>query len=274
MQKRLALLVVLVMFAVGACGGSGQKSDGLRAAAAKTVGARSARTAVTLVTTTTMQPAPSTTKGEGAVDFASKRASFAIDTSSLGLPGVSGTVEIVLVDGIIYAKLPNLLPTKPWLKLDRTTLGAAGGASAAGLGDLASGDPASGIRFLEGVADGATKVGKEKVRGTDTTHYRGTVDLIKIKASASTGTRTAIDALVKQLGKSTYPVDVWLDGAGRVRRLRSRHASPARGATPASTVVRTEEYFDFGVKVDASPPPPDQVTDLAQLLKGAGRPAG
>jgi hypothetical protein len=257
--------------ALAACGGSGADPvKALRAAATKTVAAGSARSALTLLTTA--QPGGTkTTKGTGAIDFKAKRATFAIDTSGLGLAGLSGTVDLVLADGVIYAKVASLLPGKPWLKLDPKTLGASGSSNLGGLGALASGDPAAGIRLLDGVADGAKKVGSEQVRGAATTHYRGTVDLEKVKVGASASMKASIDALIKQLGRSTYPVDVWLDNDGLVRRLRSRQASAASGATPAATVVRTEEYYGFGAEVAAEPPPADQVTDLADLLQGAGQ---
>ncbi|MEY2568363.1 MAG: hypothetical protein QOE35_2892 [Actinomycetota bacterium] len=272
MQRRWWFVVVLVLgSALAACGGSGDNPvKALRASATKTVAAGSARSALTLVTSA--QPGGTkTTKGTGAIDFAAKRATFAIDTSSLGLAGLSGTVDLVLAGGVIYAKLPSLLPGKPWLKLDPKTLGAAGTGNLGGLGDLASGDPAAGIRFLDGIAGGATKVGSEQVRGVATTHYRGAVDLEKVKAAASTSAKASVDALIKQLGKATYPVDVWLDKDGLVRRLRSRQATAASGTTPGATVVRTEEYYDFGAKVTAEPPAADQVTDLADLLQGAGQ---
>jgi hypothetical protein len=54
---------------------------------------------------------------------------------------------------------------------------------------------------------------------------------------------------------------VWVDGDGYVRKLdESLQAGPA-------SVKLEATLSDFGTKVDVTPPPADQTTDLLQLLK-------
>jgi len=68
---------------------------------------------------------------------------------------------------------------------------------------------------------------------------------------------------------------VWIDSQGRVRKmtynldLRTlRLPGPAAGIH--GTVGSTFEAYDFGVAVDAVAPPPDQVTDVAALIRTGG----
>jgi hypothetical protein len=214
--------------------------------------------------------------GEGAFDYGTRQGTLTMDTSALGIPGFGGKIDVLLLGDLIYMKLPaGLLPGKPWLKLDLKTLGQTAGFNLGGLSQLGSSDPSSRLRFLAGIGDTAKKVGEEKVRGVSTTHYAGTVDLEKAKAKAPANVQTDIDALIKQLGKSTVPADVWVDGDDLIRRIRMTF-EPAPGSAAAKTAgggksTVTQELFDFGVKVGAAPPPADQVSDFTELLKNAGR---
>ena len=66
----------------------------------------------------------------------------------------------------------------------------------------------------------------------------------------------------------SVPTEVWLDGKGRVRRLKQT-VQLASGLVSGTTTL-VLEYFDFGAKVDATPPPADQTSDFTALLGGTG----
>ncbi len=72
-------------------------------------------------------------------------------------------------------------------------------------------------------------------------------------------------------------MDVWVDGQGRVRKLRSRIdfltvsvapsvvgplSGPAEQVGSEGSVAWTVEFYDFGVPVHVAIPPADQVTDF------------
>jgi hypothetical protein len=274
MRRCLPLLALSVLVGLGApaCGGSDKKPIAVLASAtSKTVESKSSRVALTIKTAGT-GAGSGTITGDGAFDYVNRRGTLTMDTSAMDIPGFSGNIELVLLGDVFYMKLPSgILGTKPWLKIDVATLGQQSGVDLAGLRDLGSNDPSTNLQFLRGASDNVTKQGTEKVRGTETTRYHLTVDLEKAKTKVPENLRDDIDRIIRQIGHSTYPADVWVDGDELVRRLRFDFAgaggAPAAGA--AATV--TQEFYDFGVAVTAEAPPADQVNDFAQLLSQLGQ---
>jgi hypothetical protein len=57
-------------------------------------------------------------------------------------------------------------------------------------------------------------------------------------------------------------VDVWIDGAGRLRRQRS--TMRLQGHEITSTV----DLYDFGARETVQPPPASQTTDLTSAVAG------
>jgi hypothetical protein len=272
MRHRLPLVILLtaVVLFGPACGGDGGREPVavLASASTKTVDAKSSRVALTVdIEDTTAAGGKRTLGGEGAFDFSTGHGTLAMDTAGLGLPGLSGTINVVSLGEVFYIQIPSgFLPGKPWLKLDLATLGQSAGLDLGGLQQLGSNDPSANLRFVRGAQDVEEK-GKAKVRGVDTTQYHFTVDLEKAKAEVPADLHDDIDRLIEQLGQPTYPADAWVDGDDQIRRLRL--SIPGKGAVGASVV--TQEFYDFGVEVKAEAPPADQVSDFAELLQGAGQ---
>ena len=93
------------------------------------------------------------------------------------------------------------------------------------------------VEHLRSIAEDVEEVGREEVRGTDTTHYRGLVHLAEMGAPRE---------------YDRFPIEVWIDDAGRTRRYSYQ---PLGSET---TVVW--EFYDFGISVeDLVPPPPEKV---------------
>lgn len=267
-----ALVVAMLMGA--ACGGdSGPKPVAVLASATtKTIDADSSRVALTIDITGADTGGPRQITGEGAFDYGTRHGTMTMDAGALGMPGLTGTIEMVSLGDVFFMKFPpGILPGKPWLKIDLQTLGEASGANLAGLQELSSNDPSANLRFLLGARDDAEERGKAEVRGVETTQYHFTVDLEKAKADIPADLRDDIDRLIEQIGRSTYPADAWIDGDGLIRRLRFSFSGAGGGATGDVGAVVSQEFFDFGVKVEAAPPPEDQVSDFAQILQQAGQ---
>jgi hypothetical protein len=271
MRRLLTVMLASVALAlVGpACGGSDEDPAAtLAAASSKTIDAKSSKLALVME----MRPqsgSPTKITAEGAFNYGSRQGTMTMDAGSMGMPGLSGNIEMILLGEQIYMKFPaGLLPGKPWLKIDLNTLGEQSGIDLAGLQQLGSNDPSNFLRYLEGAGDDAKKVGEEKVRGVDTTHYRATFDLEQVKADASADLKDDIDEMIKQLGDSKVPADVWIDGDGLARRMKFVFESI--GEEKLGMTI-TQELFDFGVKVEATAPPADQVSDFAELLQQAGQ---
>jgi hypothetical protein len=98
--------------------------------------------------------------------------------------------------------------------------------------------------------------GVEHVHGERTTHYRATVDVAKlIDASAPTD-----NDYIEELRKiRELPLEAWIDGLGRARRVVLRF--PEMGGEEAGTA--TIEFFDFGLVVQAPRPAPEELDDDA-----------
>lgn len=267
----LATGIVAAVILAG-CGGGGngaRAGERVRATPDKTLAAGTARVALNVGFSAS--GVSGAVKGDGLVDLTNRRGALTLDLGALGGSFGSGTVDTVLDGDGIFVKLPSaVLPgNKPWLRLNLATLSQQAGLNLGSLGQLQSADPSQALQFLKGAEDDMRKVGADKVRGASTTHYRGTVDLRKAAATLSPEAQQTVDQAISSLGTSTFPADVWIDGEGRMRKMSFRLDPDGSGPSQASTVEF--ELFDFGVKADVQPPPPDQVTDLADVFGGLPR---
>jgi hypothetical protein len=114
-------------------------------------------------------------------------------------------------------------------------------------------------------------VGTEQVGGLDTTHYTATVDLNKVPNTLPESSRAAaqqsIPALVKMLGKSTLPVEVWIDNQHLVRRMKMSFDSNSNGQS--ATIGMTMNIPEYGPQPAPTLPSADQTTDASSLLGGS-----
>ncbi|MDQ4098446.1 MAG: LppX_LprAFG lipoprotein [Actinomycetota bacterium] len=265
----VAAMAALALALTGCASDSGDAGEIVRNAPDKTAAAGSARVAIDV--SFSSSASPSTVTGEGIVDLEDKRGSLALDIGALGAGFGASSLETYLgSDGIFVRLPPTVLPgSRPWLKLDLATLATQAGVNFGSLGQLQSADPSQALQFLKGAVDDMDKVGDEEVRGTDTDHYRGTLDLDRAAASVSEENRGPLNEAKAALGTSRIPTDVWIDDEGRMRKMRMALDPDGDGPTPAGSVQF--EMFDFGVEADIQPPPPDQVSDLSTLVGGLPR---
>ncbi|HEX5586120.1 MAG TPA: hypothetical protein VFZ17_02330 [Acidimicrobiia bacterium] len=145
--------------------------------------------------------------------------------------GDLGHVEQRIVDGTVYIDAGGLFGGSDgkWIALPLDGLGDAG-TSIPGL----NGTPKSALDLLRDVAGPVETIGDDTVAGHHATHYRATV---------SEGGDASID--------------VWIDDQDRVVKIQS--TSPDGGADI------TFEVTAFGVPVDVTAPPADDVMELPGL---------
>jgi len=233
--------------------------------------------------------APITVAGGGVFDFRATKGTLHLDLGPLfgtlsaadraKLQADAGNVDVVFDHSTFFLRAPIVTsqqPTlKPWLKVDVSKIDKATDVSGNldQLQNLGGGnDPGVRVAVLLGTTD-ATEVGPEDIGGTPTTHYRANVDVNRAKGRAKSVTNPdRFASFVKLLGTTTLPVDVWIDGTGRVRQLSFVVTSKSSTATsnPPSYTIKLG-YHDFGSTVNVSDPPDDQVTDLVELNKKAQR---
>jgi hypothetical protein len=218
-------------------------------------------------------------KGSGAIDPAARRGRLLFDSAGplAGAAGSNKKVEQIFEGDVIYMRMPavaqQLGAKKAWLRVDIQEAGRALGVDPSQFGQIGGNDPRRMLDQIRSVSGDVEKVGSEKVRGEDTTHYRAEVDLRKyperLPEKDREQARVAVERLIDQTGSPTYPIELWIDGDDLVRRVRVSY--DFEGAQQASFTM-TMEFFDFGTAIDVSPPPAKDVqdlTDLARSLPGA-----
>ncbi|GAB7103741.1 lipoprotein [Streptomyces phaeofaciens JCM 4814] len=156
---------------------------------------------------------------------------------------------------------------KHWIKYAYDDLESLGGGSGAYLKDqMQNTTPNQSVKLLLASGD-VRKVGEEKVRGQETTHYSGTVDVADLASQNSNLDRSQLDDLKKQLeqaGVSTETVDIWVDDQDLlVKKVE-------KGETTAGAFTQTAYYSDYGTDVSVDEPPASDTADFAELVKQQG----
>ncbi|MFJ7152423.1 hypothetical protein ACIQVT_30240 [Streptomyces sp. NPDC100445] len=198
-------------------------------------------------------------------------------SSRVTLTTRGATVEQRVVDGVVYQKpsrgKQDAVPGgKTWAKIDLKRLAQRGSA-----GRSQVSDPAEPVRYLKNVgSEDVTRVGTQTLDGTRTTHYRVSVPVSVL----SSGDAARERELREQLGKSRLPVDLWLDGQGRLRQESVRvtlhplvHKTPGRQdtAVTSTTVLR---FSDYGTEARVTAPPARDTADVTDKVARTTAAAG
>jgi hypothetical protein len=160
---------------------------------------------------------------------------------------------MLLDDTVLYMRFPVLAgggSGKPWLKMDLENLSRQAGTPLEQFGQLSQGDPTQTLKYLRAAGD-FEALGSDRVRGIETTHYKGTIDLRKVLGEVDGPQQEQLERLLDQSGVSTVPAEAWIDGEGYLRKL--------------TALGLTMELYDFGAPVALDLPSEDEVTDLTEL---------
>ncbi|MDX6689943.1 MAG: hypothetical protein QOG15_1400 [Solirubrobacteraceae bacterium] len=213
---------------------------------------------------------PISMTGSGVIDPKAQRGHITLDLSRIpGLPNDirAGRQEVIFEHFTMYMRSPlfaaSLPEGKRWLKVDFIKAGRTAGVDLGALAQQRQ-DPTQALRYLEAASGDVKRVGAERVRGVDTTHYRATIDLLRyadvVPANERASVRHTMSQIVKLAGADSFPMEVWIGQDGVVRRMRQRIrtlvAPGIRG-----TIDQRIELFDFGTRVRLQLPPPDEIED-------------
>jgi hypothetical protein len=281
--RRAALLTMLALaIATTACGGADQSASPPTGAAttstsaqqavlqAATRGAELESARISFTATIDAGVVSGTFTGEGA--FSGQKARMVLDMGEFTNGQMSGTTEAVFDDLVMYMRFPapisnafGLPAGKQWIKFDLAELGKDQGIDFGALFNQFSGsDPSRSLELLRAAQADLREIGEEDVRGAETTHYRGTVDLKRLAETAPADVRESYRRLLELSAQARIPVDVWIDGDGRTRRIRYEQEM-----SDGSSMDLTQEYYDFGADVNVESPPPSEVADFSELLGSA-----
>ena len=256
--RNLVLGLVTAVLLAGACKSGGDKvelTDGNAAAAAAAKRTADPGTVRFALRYDAERGTPINVTGEGSFDFDKALGGMRVKLAEQ-------ETNVVIAGDTIYGKLPGILGQgpKPWLAFNATN----GNSLLGGLDQLVKlADPRQELSRL-GLASDMKKVGTEKIRGVDTVHFQGIVDLSDAAlAKLPAAVRTEARELREEFGLQSYPIDLWLDNAGRVRRLQSA-LSGKEGDQPVTVKTRID-LFSFGDKITVTIPPASQVQDASEF---------
>jgi hypothetical protein len=197
---------------------------------------------------------------------------FGGDSSDLG-DADKWRIETIQNGNVVFMRFPVLnekLPSgKSWIRVDAASMAKAQGFDLGQLQQFSGSDPRDTLKLLETVSNGVQLVGSEGVRGVQTNHYRGTVDLARyaklFPADAQEQAKSLLDSLVQQSGLATMPVDVWVDADSQVRKLEMSMSAAQPGGTQSMDAKVAFEMYDYGKDVSIDLPPADEIVDVSAL---------
>lgn len=230
----------------------GEAVDLVRHAADQLVEARSskARTAMEMATGGTRV----TIRGEGVYDFREQRGRLKVllPQDPAGSTAQRPILEL-LAPGALYMKNRGAgVPADKWVRVETRSLTD---------GNLVTGgatDPFAAAEVLRG-ARTVRYVGEGEVAGTPVRHYRGTADLGVAAREASGGNSAALAAAAKGFATADVPFDVYLDDAGRIRKVRHRFSFVNGQRSGAVAVASTTLLYDFGAPAEVRLPERDDI---------------
>jgi hypothetical protein len=252
MRRLLLLALCALTLVTGGCGGA----DGslLATAVRNTEDAGGAEVAFQMEIEVPGMPQPMVMTGSGVEDAKNKRASLTFE----GPPPV-GRMDLVQEGLTMYMRsdaFSALGGGREWMKMDLEQIGSSMGLD---MSELPTVQTASDqLRMLEATSDGITEHGTETVRGEQTTHYSATVDVERMPNG---------ERIAELSGLEEMPVDVWIDGEDRIRRVELEQDMSTGGARMSMHVAA--EYVRFGVPVDVDVPDDGEVFDIGELVSSA-----
>lgn len=271
MRSALGLIVVLLAASVlVACGSGNGASDVLSpedvtAAAARTAEVETYR--VSFENTISVGGETVEQTGGGEIVAKGKRARLSMESS---IHGTEFEMDMVLVWPVMYMRFSpelgaQLPPGKEWVELDLQRLGEKMGLDYSELMQANQSDPAQALAYLRQVADLET-IGSEEVRGIETTHFRGVVDLHRV-AEEVPEAKDSVERMIELSGLERIPTEVWVSADGLVRRIKLSYEHMRMPSAPPMDMTIRMELYDFGVAVTVEEPPADKVISLQELMR-------
>ena len=193
------------------------------------------------------------THAEGVVDEDRGLASMTLDTA-----GAGGLMQSIEGGTTIYMKSPLFVGGKKWVKLDLKKIATRSGVNIDQLNQSTT-DPSDYLTYLR-AAGPVEEDGRDTVRGVDTTHYKGEIDLKNAAKGKSGGGADAIDKFVTRTGIDSMPYEAWIDDHGLLRRL-AFHMT--RGGDLA--IDTTAELYDFGAPIKIALPAAKDTVDYEKI---------
>jgi hypothetical protein len=207
--------------------------------------------------------------GTGELDFRARAAHMVMEVTGMpfGEPGgaASGGVESIYLDGVQYTRETSSGSEGQWRKIE---LPEGSSNSIMALPGTDQGDPSQFIDSLRTVSGDIQDLGTESLDGVVVTHYRAILDKDRMLDSIS-----AADSdhdLEEQMESIEFePMDVWVDDAGLLRKMRFAVAAsgePVPSQRFSMHMTMSMSLYDYGVPVDITAPDPSEVSSSESVI--------
>ena len=270
--------------ALGGCGSAASTFDPVASAAVVSTRFPGYQIQFVMRVSSPALPAPVTGAGNGTFDTTHRTGQVGIDMDFSSSPQVvqalgTSTLHLdELIDGAtLYMRLPAAITSKsrnlhtPWFKVNLEQAASAAGIPGFSslLNNPASSNPGQMLGYLRAASRRVTQLGTRTIGGVQADGYRASVDLDRVPdvypPAARPQLRTTIAALERVSGVHALPMDVWIDGQDRVRRISfSEHQKLSTGQP--MTVQMTMTFTHYGPGPAPALPPKSQVTDLTGVV--------
>jgi LppX_LprAFG lipoprotein len=173
--------------------------------------------------------------GEGDVSYAGDETAMQMN---MQIPQMgSGTMEMRLIDGVIYMAIPPMTPEGKFFEIDTNDPNSPLG----NLGGVTQGDPLATFDAFDAGLEDARYVGEEDVDGEQLDHYVLTVDAKKAAEAQGQPARPGMP--------DTITYDMWIDDEDLMRRIEFDLGEAAGGGGRVMTMS------DWGAPVTVEAPP-------------------
>ncbi|MDQ4095365.1 MAG: hypothetical protein M3174_04065 [Actinomycetota bacterium] len=215
--------------------------------------------------------------GSGAYDYEAKTGYLTVTMTQEALPQLGEmTMKTIMDLPFMYMNMTDMLrqyggelppQMKPWIRVNINEIGEQVGIDLGALMRFGQSDASSQALYTQGVVE-VEEVGEEEVRGKPATHYSSMVDFDKLlETDLPEDVRSSLETVVRMMGTSRIPMDVWLDSSGRMVRQRLEMPMPLGPSGETLTNIVDTTYFDFGTDVEVDLPPERKVMDFEELLE-------
>lgn len=275
MRRTLILTAAASMVAVAGCGGMSGQSSPSPQAGQNATSSPAARVAAAYTTTTQAKTAKlnfnqlteiagrrsGQLSGQGAVNFSTDATTMTLTTAG------GGKFRVREIGDQLYlgpsAGAPSKLPAgKSWLSLNTTKTGSKNLGAYSKFKSGVVTNPTKMLDYLRGVSRVDIN-GNGEVGGVTTTRYTTTVNIDKLLPQLDPSGKKAMQSVKKQLDSNTFPMQIWVDDQGRIRKgeVKLRFTRQDQQASVTTTVTLSQ----FGTDVTISQPPEAKIATLAGL---------
>ena len=175
-----------------------------------------------------------------------------------------GEVTMILVDGEVYYRFPDLPEGKEWVHLDAASLGELTGVDPTAFGEQSTNT----LRALEQISDDVEHLGTEDVDGVAADHYRYTIDVERVMADVlASGGLSGPAADAAEMFDETTEMNVWVGPDGLIRRVS--YDLMLHGVPAGPALYHYEMTFsDHGVPVEVTAPAPEVTISMDEYMMG------